>query len=330
VVVPGREDGLEEDDGVDGALDGDDVEEHWGRGMEGGRVGDDEEEDLGPLPPRRYQRKTGSGGHQRDDSSLTMAVTQAQGRVASPLGRPSRDNLSSDASHDSNPRSGGSWALGGSQVQRRVTSALGRRYRDNLSSEASRNSDLRNKRLRVESSHTAEIPSSPPITPSSLSPNSDAPSGASGKRLPRKYLTREFVPRHNLMVFDLTKRFLEAEVLACQPWPNTSAIETLIRRSWSKALQIREEERREVYPGSGHAAKKAPPTKSPDEVTLDIVSMPERSGLKKTGWLMFPAQTPRNSIPWVFGGGRAQNGAGMVPFANGRCGGVPFKGSRAP
>lgn len=208
--------------------------------------------------------------------------------------------------------------------------ALGRRYRDNHSPDALRSSDHQNKRLRVESSRTAELPSSPPIMPSSHPPNSDALSGSSGRRLQRKYLTRECVSRHNLMVFDLTKRFLEAEVLACQPWPNTSATETLIRRSWSKVLQIREEERREVYSGSGHAANEVPPTKSPDEVTSDIVSMPELSGLKKTSWLMFPAQTLCHSILWVFGGGRTQNGGGMVPFANGRRGGVPYQGSRAP
>ena len=275
-----------EDGGEEGAKDGEAGELEGEKGERGEEEEEEEEEeDLEPLPPGRHQRRSGGIGEERGGSSLTLPGTQIQGRAASQttlaraasssLGRPSRDNLSSEASRDLDHRGEVSWAVGGSQVQRRVTSALGRRYRDNLSSEASRDSGVRDKRLCVESSRTAEVPSSPPCTPrvqSSLSQNSEATSGASGKRVSRKYLTREFVPSCNINVFDLAKQLLQAEVLACHPWPNTSTIEVLVRQSWSKAFRIREQERRKVYPGAGHVGNELLPTKEPDEISLEIVS----------------------------------------------------------
>ena len=230
---------------------------------------EEEEEDLEPLPPIRRQR-TNERGEERGESSPTVGGTQVQARVVPSLGR----LPSSEASRDSNPRRSRPWALGGTPVQRKVASSLGRRSRDNLSSEASHGSGSRDKRLCTEFAQEAGVPSSPPITPrgDQISLNSDTPSGALEKSVSRKYWKKEFVPGRNRRVHELSKKFLQAEVLAYHPWPNTATIEGMVRRSWGNALEAEEVERKGCYPGSGRTPNKAGPTKEPDEVSLGIVS----------------------------------------------------------
>jgi len=212
-----------------------------------------EEDDIEPLPPSRRRR---TGGE------------QVQARAPSASTRP---DLSSEGPQDFNPRSASSWTIGGTQIQRKPTSSLGRRSRDDPSSEATQDNS-RDKRSRVESSLAGEeVPSSPPRTSvrgSSLSLNSDAPSTGSGKPVPRRFIKQEFVPARNQLVQRLAKKLVQAEVLACHPWPNTSTIEGLVRRCWTNAITIREAERRDTYPG----ANNKPPTKEPDEVSMEIVS----------------------------------------------------------
>lgn len=228
------------------------------------RVSGGEEDDLEPLPPGRRHRNSGVVDERRQSST----GSHGQGRIPS-SGRP---NLSSEASRDSNPRPS-SWTLGGTQVQRKVTSSLGRRSRDNLSSEASQVSNLRDKRLRLESSSvTAEVPSSPPTTPDTVSRTSDAPNGSSGKPVSRRFCKREFIPARNLMVFDCAKMLLQGEILACHPWPNASTVESLVRRSWTNAIGIRVQEKKKFYPGAGLAADELPPTQEPDDYSTEQVS----------------------------------------------------------
>lgn len=233
---------------------------------------EEEEEDLGPLPPMRHRMTSGTR-EERGQSSLRNGGTQVQGRVPSSSGRQSGEIPSSQASQHSNSRGSGSWAHGGTPVQRRTTSSLGRRTRDMLSSEASRDGP-QDKRLRALG---ADFPSSPPTTGTiTLSQGSEAPSeNSQGKRVTRKYLKKEHVPRHNEMVTELALKFLQAEVLACQPWPNPATIETLVRRSWANSLKYRDEERKNSYPGSGRLSNEVAPTKEPDEVSSGIVSTSE-------------------------------------------------------
>ena len=244
----------------------------------------DEEEDLEPLLPTRRQKTSGTRV-EGVESSPTVRGTQVQGRFASSSGRP---DPSPEASPDSNDRAASSWTLGGTQVQRKVISSLGRRPREDLPSDASQDSNPRDKRLCLESSPTAGVPSSPPYTPGSrsvLSVNSDAlsASGTPGKPVPRRFLKQEFVPPCNQLVSTMAKKLVQAEVFACHPWPNTSTIESLVRRCWTNAIRIREEERRATYPG----ANDKPPTKEPDEISLEIVSS-RLPYLKESGLLIFP------------------------------------------
>ena len=245
-----------------------------GEDPEGGEADDAEggvvEEDFEPLPPRRRRRTTGTHA-ERGDSSPMVGGTQVQGKAALSVGRPT---LSSEVSRELNSRGVSLWTLGGTQVQRKVTSSLGRRIRDNLSSDASRDSNPPDKRLCLSSSSVGEGPSSPPTTVStpggrsSQSQNSDAPSGTPAKPVPRRFMKQEFVPPRNRLVYILAKKLVQAEVLALHPWPNTSTIESLVRRCWTNAIGIREDERSEIYLG----ANIQPPTKEPDEIALEIVS----------------------------------------------------------
>jgi len=232
------------------------------------------------------------------------------------LGRLTQDNnnLSSEASQDVNPhlstvatqdKSGrSSWAVGGTPRQRRVPSSLGRRTRDvdNLSSENSQYQNSRHQRLRVESLSVGVL-SSPP---SSISPQSsasiDVPDGSSDSRRGRKFWKREYIPVHNIMVFDTTKLFLQAEVLACHPWPNTATIENMISRTWIRSIETRQSERREIYEGSRYASAVKGPTKEPDEISREIVSKSELCIADNSGSLTFLAETSSHCVPRVFRG----------------------------
>ena len=223
-----------------------------------------EDDNLEPLPPGRRQRTSGTC-KKRDSSSPAVGGKQVQERVVSANGGQSGVILSSEASG----------VLGGTPVQRRVTSSLGRRSRDKISSEASRDSAPRDKRSRTETAQAAEVPSSPPNMSrgaSSPSLNSGEMSGVPEKRASRKYWKKEYVPERNWVVFELAKKFLQAEVLAQQPWPNTATIENLVRRSWDHAWQDGEEARRKVYPGAGRSSNEVSLTKEPDMVSLEMVS----------------------------------------------------------
>lgn len=236
-------------------------------------LGEVEEDDLEPLPPRRRPRTSGTG-EERGGSQTVGGGTQVQRRVAS-YGPQSGEIPSSGVSRDFSPRSPGSRALGGTPVQRRATSSLGRRSRDHLSSDAARDSGPRDKRLRVEPAQGGVVSSSPPTTlrgGSSISTNSDTPSGAGENCGSRKYLKKSFVPDRNQRVHDLAKKFLQSEVLAYHPWPNTATTEGMVRRSWANARKAEEMERKECYPGSGRTSNETVPTKEPDGVSLGIVS----------------------------------------------------------
>jgi len=224
------------------------------------------EDDEEPLPPGRRQRTSGTDEEHVQSSGIRRA--QVQENIGCSAGPP---NLSSGALHEVNPRGASSWTLGGNQVQRKVTSSLGRRSRDNLTSDASQESNPPDKRLRLGSS-VADMPSSPPTSTSggqiSISPNSDAATGTPGKPVSRRYLKQEYVPPRNRLVSILAKKLVQAEVLACHPWPNTATIESLVRRCWTKAIRIREGERSEIYAG----VNDQPPTMEPDGIALEIVS----------------------------------------------------------
>ena len=105
--------------------------------------------------------------------------------------------------------------------------------------------------------------------------NSDKPNGAVEKRGSRKYWKKEYVPERNWVLFELAKKFLQAEVLAYHPWPNTATIESLVRRSWTHAWNIVEEARKKTYPGSGRSPNEMGPTKEPDVPSLEMVSTSE-------------------------------------------------------
>jgi hypothetical protein len=159
------------------------------------------------------------------------------------------DNLSSQSSQDSNPcirtvstqdKSGmSSWAVGGTQRQRIVPSSLGRQTHDvdNLSSETSQDSNSRHHSLRVESLSMGVLSSLPSTVRPQRSASMDVPDGSSDSRRGRKFWNREYIPVHNIMVFDTTKLFLQAEVLACHPWQNTATIENMISRNWIRAIE---------------------------------------------------------------------------------------------
>jgi hypothetical protein len=195
-----------------------------------------------------------------------------------------------------------SWAVGGTPRQRRVPSSLGRRTRDvdNLSSDTSQDPNSRHQRLRVEPLSVGVL-SSPPSTVSPQSSASmDVPDGSSDSRRGRKFWKREYIPVHNIMVFDTTKLFLQAEVLACHPWPNTATIENMISRTWIRAIETRQSERREIYEGSRYASAVKGPTKEPDEISREIVSTSELYITDNSGSLTFLAQTSNHCMPRLF------------------------------
>jgi hypothetical protein len=84
-----------------------------------------------------------------------------------------------------------------------------------------------------------------------------------------KQWRREFIPENNIMIFDVPILYLQAEVLTFHPWPNSATIVTLVRRSWTKALDTREEERRQFYNDGTQATHS---TKDPNPVCKEIVS----------------------------------------------------------
>ena len=219
-----------------------------------------------------------------------------QGKVPLSVGWPT---LSSEVLRESSSCGASSWTLGGAQVQRRVTSSLGRRLRDNLSSDTSRDSKLPDKRLRFESL-VGEVPSLPPTTmstpggQSSLSQNSDVPSGTLAKPVPRRFMKQEFVPAHNCLVYILAKKLVQAKVFAFHPWPNTSTIESLVWQCWTNAIRIRGEERSEIY----LSVKDQPPTKELDQIALEIVSS-EQLPLNDCSVITLTDQTVDNSMPRI-------------------------------
>jgi hypothetical protein len=220
------------------------------------------------------------------------------------------NNLSSLSSQDSNPRirtitiqdkSGmSSWAVGGTPRQRRVQSSLGRRTRDmdNHSSDTSQDPNSRHQRLRVEYLSVEVLSSLPSTVRPQSSPSMDVPDGSSDSRRGRKFWKRDYIPVRNIMVFDTTKLFLQGEVIACHPWPNTATIENMISRTWIRAIETRQSERLEIYEGSRYASAVNGPTKEPFEISREITS--ELYITKNSVSLTFLAQTSNNCMPRVF------------------------------
>ena len=86
--------------------------------------------------------------------------------------------------------------------------------------------DLR-KRLRTDLAWQQphllqETSTSEPQTPS------DSASATSEGKLPRKFWKREFIPAENILVYDVAKLFLQAEVYTGQPWPSAADMENMI------------------------------------------------------------------------------------------------------
>ena len=98
----------------------------------------------------------------------------------------------------------------------------------------------------------------------------DAVSSASEARLTRKFWRREYIPVHNIFVYDVAKLCLQAEVLSCQPWPSTSAIEDMIYNAWSMARSIRLDERREYYSVRDEWSAEQMPAPVPDDISTEI------------------------------------------------------------
>jgi hypothetical protein len=219
------------------------------------------------------------------------------------LGRLTQDNniLSSEASQDPNPplstvatldKSGmSSWSVGGTPRQRRVPSSLGRRTRDvdNHSSQISQDQNSRHQRLRVETLSVGVLSSPPSTVRPQSSASMNVPDGSSDSRRGRKFWKREYIPIHNIIVFDTTKLFLQAEVLSCHPWPNTATIENMISRTWIRSIETRQSERQEIYEGSRYASAVKGPTKEPDEISREIVSTSELPITDNSGSLTFLA-----------------------------------------
>ena len=134
------------------------------------------------------------------------------------------------------------------------------------------------------------------------SPSMDVLDGSSDLRRGRKFWKREYIPVHNIMVFDTTKLFLQAEVLACHPWPYTVTIENMISRTWIRAIETRQSERREIYEGSSNASTIKGPTKEPDEISREIVSTSELCIADNSSPLTFLAETSSHCVPRVFRG----------------------------
>ena len=82
--------------------------------------------------------------------------------------------------------------------------------------------------------------SSTPTTPDIVSSTTEA-------RLTPKFWKREYIPPQNILVYDVAKLCLQAEVLSFQPWPSASAIENMVDNAWSIARSIRQDERRQYY-----------------------------------------------------------------------------------
>ena len=104
------------------------------------------------------------------------------------------------------------------------------------------------------------------------------------------------------MVFNTTELFLQAEVLACHPWPNTATIENMISCTWIRAIETRQSERQELYEGSRYASAVKDSTKEPDEIAGEIVSTSEPCIADNSGPLTFLAETSSHCVPQVFRG----------------------------
>jgi hypothetical protein len=104
------------------------------------------------------------------------------------------------------------------------------------------------------------------------------------------------------MVFDTTKLFLKAEVLACHPWPNTATIENMINCTWIRAIETQQSEWRAIYEGSRYALAVKGPMKEPDVISREIVSTSELYIADKNSFLTFLAETSSHCIPRVFCG----------------------------
>ena len=182
-------------------------------------------------------------------------------------------------------RSQNTWMAGGTPLRRKIPSTVGRRRHFlDISSDMSQESQIiePNKRSRFGLGSGLMVGSSPPSSSTTAStrngsvgvgrvqpPDSDATSVSTETRMSRKQWRREFIPENNIMIFDVAKLYLQAEVLTHHPWPNSATIEALVRRSWTKALDTREEERRQFYNDGTQATR---PTKDPDPVCKEIVS----------------------------------------------------------
>jgi hypothetical protein len=130
----------------------------------------------------------------------------------------------------------------------------------------------------------------------------DLPDGFSDSRREHKFWKREYIPVHNIMVFDTTKLFLQAEVFACHPWPNKATIENMIGHTWIRSIENGQSERGEIYEGSRYASAVKGPTKEPDEISREIVSTSELYIVDNSGSLTFLTETLSHFVSWVFCG----------------------------
>jgi len=101
---------------------------------------------------------------------------------------------------------------------------------------------------------------------------SDSASATSEDKLPHKLWKREFIPPENILVYDVAKLYLQAEVYAGQPWPSAACMENMIETAWGLALDQRRREKEEYYGSGDQRPAEQVPSLLPDAISLEMVS----------------------------------------------------------
>jgi len=101
---------------------------------------------------------------------------------------------------------------------------------------------------------------------------SDFASAASEGKLQRKFWKQEFITPENILVYDATKLYLQAEVYAGQPWPSTACVENMIETASGLALDQRRREKEEYYRLGDQRPAEQAPSLLPDAISLEMVS----------------------------------------------------------
>ncbi|KAG0125068.1 hypothetical protein HOY82DRAFT_617160 [Tuber indicum] len=100
---------------------------------------------------------------------------------------------------------------------------------------------------------------------------SDSASATSEGKLPRKFWKREFIPPENILVYDVAKLYLQAEVYTGQPWPSAAVMENMIKRAWALALEKPKRAKEEYYSSGDLRPAEQAPSLLPDAVSLEML-----------------------------------------------------------